>query len=848
MRSRISVFAALFGLALGAQTAGAQAHFTAKLTGEAEVPAVATPAKGTACLTVTPAGLQYFITTEGLSGPITAAHFHGGQAGVGGGVVFNIGSDFNTSISPNSAQGIWTPAAGFTTARLAELMAGGLYLNVHTAANPAGEIRGQIFQSAGVHFSASITGQEENPPVAPAGTGTGSFILSEEGLAYDITVTNLTGAITAAHIHKGRIGENGGVLQNLNFSGNRLVGFIARTAFTNVDLEALIGGGTYVNVHTAANPGGESRGQIKLNEGWGFTAGLNGAQEVPPTAAGELGTSGLTLTATGLRYDITVSGLSGGIIAAHIHNAATGSNGPVVHDLLPAFGGGNTAAGVWQFSEGLSANLVNELLQGRCYINVHTAANPAGEIRGQITPQGPGQTYVATFSAAAEEPPVAAAGTGTGTAVLSGGNLVVRVTVNNLTGGITAAHIHTQDIGSSGGVSFNLGGLFVGNTGQGTWAIPAASIADLYNGRLYFNVHTAANPAGEVRGQILPASGTALDAQLTASQEVPSNGTPGLGTATCRLTPDGMAFHLTVDNLTGGITAAHIHNGTLGVSGGVARDILPDFVGRTARGVWRPTDPAALTDALITTLMRQGHYFNIHTAANPAGEIRGQIKMAGGGGYGTMLLGGNEVGPTPAKGTGVLSATLTDLGLVFRTSVTDLTGARTAAHFHNAPAGSNGGVVRDLAGDFTNNTADGVWRNTDASAFTLTRAGQVVLGEIYENVHTAAFPSGEIRGQIGTRTPSDVTPGTRASGLVLRNTPNPFVRSTQVAFYLPQAGRVSLRVFDANGRQVRSLVEGQAEAGWHEATFESGALPNGMYLYRLESNGGVETRKMMHLK
>ncbi|MEJ8851336.1 CHRD domain-containing protein [Variovorax rhizosphaerae] len=79
--------------------------------------------------------LKYKITYEGLSGPATAAHFHGpATAGVNAGVVL----PFANAASPIEGQ------ATLTTSQAADLMAGRWYANIHTAANPGGEIRGQM--------------------------------------------------------------------------------------------------------------------------------------------------------------------------------------------------------------------------------------------------------------------------------------------------------------------------------------------------------------------------------------------------------------------------------------------------------------------------------------------------------------------------------------------------------------------------------------------------------------------------------------------------------------------------------------------------------------------------------
>ncbi|MHC4047447.1 CHRD domain-containing protein [Bradyrhizobium sp. 23AC] len=110
----------------------------ATLDGKSEVPATTTSGTGTADLDYDAASkkLSWTVTYSGLSGPATAAHFHGpAEAGKNAGVALAIP---NATTSPVKGE------ATLTDAQAADLLGGKLYVNIHTAANPGGEIRGQV--------------------------------------------------------------------------------------------------------------------------------------------------------------------------------------------------------------------------------------------------------------------------------------------------------------------------------------------------------------------------------------------------------------------------------------------------------------------------------------------------------------------------------------------------------------------------------------------------------------------------------------------------------------------------------------------------------------------------------
>jgi hypothetical protein len=130
-------------LAAAATFAAAQAQvvqYKATLNGASEVPPVQTQATGAAAVNADPStkGVSWSVTYTGLSGPATAAHIHcGAAAGANAGVAVSLGDKLTSPI-----QGSGT----MTEAQMADLQAGKCYVNIHTAANKGGEVRGQLMK------------------------------------------------------------------------------------------------------------------------------------------------------------------------------------------------------------------------------------------------------------------------------------------------------------------------------------------------------------------------------------------------------------------------------------------------------------------------------------------------------------------------------------------------------------------------------------------------------------------------------------------------------------------------------------------------------------------------------
>jgi hypothetical protein len=128
-------------------------------------------------------------------------------------------------------------------------------------------------------FITELTGFEEVPPVNDTSAiGVAEFKLGQDNIMYTVNVTDIEN-VTAAHIHRGQVGENGpivitlfkgdtptttmttGVLSEGNITATNLEGPMAGQSLSNLT-SAMQNEQTYVNVHTQQNPNGEIRGQI----------------------------------------------------------------------------------------------------------------------------------------------------------------------------------------------------------------------------------------------------------------------------------------------------------------------------------------------------------------------------------------------------------------------------------------------------------------------------------------------------------------------------------------------------------------------------------------------------------
>lgn len=81
-----------------------------------------------------------------------------------------------------------------------------------------------------------------------------------------------------------------------------------------------------------------------------------------------------------------------------------------------------------------------------------------------------------------------------------------------------------------------------------------------------------------------------------------------------------------------------------------------------------------------------------------------------------------------------------------------------------------------------------------------------------------------------------------------QNFPNPFNPSTVINYQIPKSGFVKLSIYDMSGKELKSLVNENKEAGYYSVSFDGSGLSSGIYFYTINSGGFTETKKMMLVK
>ena len=740
-------------------------QFTFALSGTQEVPAV--ESAGTA---------QADFTVNLVSGEVTgsvlvngiatvAAHIHNAFAGANGGVVIPLEQD-----GGNANQWNAPAAAALDAAGVDDLLAGALYVNVHTAANPAGELRGQMLTDDLALVYTALEGRAEVPSVSTTATGRAAVTLNTAtgDLVVQANVVGLDDA-SGAHVHEAYAGDTGPVLVPLSQdSTDAGRWFVEDGSLNAAGLDAYAAGRLYVNVHSPANPSGEVRGQIVPAGVEVVFAELSGAQSVPAIDTRAAGVAAVTIDSS--RSLVTIHANTTGIdaTAAHLHGAFGGENGGV---LVPLTVDGGDPAHWFADEAAMDAALANAIGSGATYVNVHSAANPGGEIRGQVIPEGILFAF-GPLEGAQENPPVASAASGSFAVTVD--PTALSLTAHANTSGAddaTGAHLHDGYAGTNGGVAVPLAQDAADVThwlAEGV-TIDAGQLAAFEAGRLYVNVHTPANPSGEIRGQVAPPPVEVLFTTLSGDQEVPPAASAASATAASTVNRESgtVTLHLRTTGADDAV-ASHIHGAFAGQNGGVVVPLAQD-AGDVAH--WF-VEEAQLDEAGLIDYLDGRLYVNLHTPANPAGEVRGQIAPQDIQIVFTDLTGDAVVPPvvTAASGKASTTANLATRNFVAFVNNSGADDA-TAVGIHTGNAGENGAEILALQQTQGDPSQWSVESSLSADNFADYRAGG-----LYALVTTPANANGTLRGQIDppdsaffdNSAPSVtmVSPGDPVSGMV----------------------------------------------------------------------------------
>ena len=666
-------------------------------------------------------------------------------------------------------------------------------------------------------YVAALGGHQQVPSVATPAEGDISATLTAEGdqLRISGSISGLSSTIAfdiagGAHIHIGYAGENGPVALPLTIDtvagSNSAEAEFENTVYDISDISVdLDGDGTpeavdlaeeirqgraYVNVHTERWRGGEVRGQLHLSElsGGAWDAMLYGEQQNPAILSDGIGGVMVEVTDDSLYVSGSVAVTSPLVevagTPAHLHFGLFGENGPVGVLLnLVESGDGLSAIipradNAFPRTDGAVADVVSDITRRGVYVNVHTEAYPAGELRGQIVPFN-SSLYMAYLSDVAPNPAPDA-------------DAELRLLIEKTPG--------QNQLVSSGSYAGWFGDDIDGTTPfvrlAGAAAEPLAfALLDTRDADGSGGQIAATNIAGlsdEVIGNLFRQSqaragfstdGTQLDfasglyheckrafhSQLTASQAVPTTDSRGGGAIITEYYTSRIAANGFIGGLSGPLIdvadagGLHIHEGYAGTPGGIAVVVgYETGVGPNGGGF---AEISAAMDTVLTLteaqaeLMRdRGLYYNAHTEAYPSGEVRGQITPRANSVFYAAAGAGQAVpgfGPSPANGA--LYVELTDTTATFTGSFRELTGgylpmaaAGSGAHLHGNIAGRTGGVLYALTATAEAGDSAGVFQPAaNTAALSPGLVDSMLARQVYLNIHSETRPAGELRGQVG---------------------------------------------------------------------------------------------------
>lgn len=237
---------------------------------------------------------------------------------------------------------------------------------------------------ADVHvLNATLDGAQETPPVPTTASGTAVITVDDvTGYVHVVgTFNGLTTPINSIHLHGlAAPGGAAGVLFGLTSTGTTSGTYEGSATLTPAQITGVLDGLSYVNVHSVMHGGGEIRGQALFSQ-----VLIVGNVDGPQAATSSTGTGTYSVTVNRNTNLVSISGSYTGLMApvtvAHLHGPGWfGVSAGVLIGLVTTGG----TAGTYSGGMTVTDTVLDHILDGFTYVNVHTGMFPAGEIRGQV--------------------------------------------------------------------------------------------------------------------------------------------------------------------------------------------------------------------------------------------------------------------------------------------------------------------------------------------------------------------------------------------------------------------------------------------------------------------------------
>ncbi len=588
----------------------------------------------------------------------------------------------------------------------------------------------------------------------------------------------------------------------------------------------------------------ETRAQtVAFRENLLFTTILAGNQVVPGVSSVATGIGSFMLNKKRDSISVNISFVGLTPTSAGIYVGEAGANGTLLFDLS-----GNISGG--QISKKLSGtdvvSNISKILGDGLYLQIGSAANPTGEIRGQIT-LATDWNFVAELTGQEAVPTTSSFGYGLGSFALSRDKdeLSFKIICQELSGSITDAKLHIGAAGVVGAEIATLSDFIDGNVIIGSIAPSAALLSALFEHEIYLNIQTNAFLDGEVRSQLLHKKGLSLEVFADAEQMVPPTSSNGKALGVFRLSPslDTLTYHIVATDMTSAIEYNHFHVANVGQPyGALQLDFTPSISGNQIKGQLLGTTVSSIA---INKLLVSNLALVFHTVNYPTGEIRGQSVRFAHEGFTFQIAGEQQVPAVEsnAYGSGFVSISRNLDRAHYAWVAGGFSSIANGAQFHHAATGENGPVIYDMGNTITTSgtqaTAAGVWKNSDTQAFLPEHATQFMQNQVYLTVSTASNPDGEVRGQVLGSTvfyPETITSTVDFVGdeLLFTVSPNPANSTLRVLSNSIFSRDAQLRIVDVLGRTVLHVVS-IPQSGLLDTQIDISSLNAGMYVLVLTS-------------